>query len=105
MACARAMVASRIDGLSELVEDGATGLLVAPEDPAPLAAALDALAADRARVRRMGEAAHARVRDRFAIDTMLDATLGLYRRLGRVSDGGRTRRAAAAARSAPSRTR
>jgi glycosyltransferase involved in cell wall biosynthesis len=105
MACARAMVASRIDGLSEVVEDGATGLLVAPEDPAALAAALDALAADRARVRRIGEAAHARVRDRFGIDAMLDATLGLYRRLGRVSDGGRTRRAAAAARSAPSRTR
>jgi glycosyltransferase involved in cell wall biosynthesis len=105
MACARAMVASRIDGLSEVVDDGATGVLVAPEDPGALAAALDALAGDRARVRRMGEAAHARVRDRFGIDAMVDATLELYLRLGRISDGGRTRRAVAAARSAPSRTR
>jgi glycosyltransferase involved in cell wall biosynthesis len=98
MACARPLVASRIDGLSEVVEDGATGVLVAPEDPGALAAALDALAGDRARVARMGEASHARVRDRFGIDAMVDRTLELYRRLGRVSDGGPTRRAAAAAR-------
>ena len=105
MACARAIVAARIDGLSEVLDDGVTGVLVAPEDPGGLARALDELAGDRTRVRRMGEAAHARVRDEFGIDAMVDRTVELYQRLRSVSAGGRTRRPAAATRSAPSRTR
>jgi glycosyltransferase involved in cell wall biosynthesis len=91
MACARAIVAARIDGLSEVVDDGVTGLLVAPEDPCALARALDGLATDRPLVRRMGEAAHERVRDRFGVDAMVDRTVELYLRLSGVS-GGRTPR-------------
>ena len=36
------LVASRIGGIPEVVEDGVTGLLVPPEDPAALAAAIEA---------------------------------------------------------------
>jgi glycosyltransferase involved in cell wall biosynthesis len=48
MAAGRAVVASRIGGLPEVVRDGETGLLVPPGDPVALAAALDALLADPA---------------------------------------------------------
>jgi glycosyltransferase involved in cell wall biosynthesis len=44
MATGRAIVASRVGQISELIEDGVTGLLVSPGDPAALAAALDRLA-------------------------------------------------------------
>lgn len=48
------VVAADGGGATELVEDGATGLLAEP-DPRALAEAVDALHSDRARARRMGE--------------------------------------------------
>ncbi len=81
MACGRAVVASSIDGLSEIVEHGVTGRLVAPDDPDALAEALDALAVDRSLRRRMGVAAHARARREFAAERMVSRTLDCYDRL------------------------
>ena len=60
-----AVVSTTISGVPELVEDGATGMLVPPQDPAALAAALEALIADPARRRSLGEAGAARVRRQF----------------------------------------
>ena len=40
MAAGQAIVSTRVDGCREVIEDGRTGLLVPPEDPAALAAAL-----------------------------------------------------------------
>jgi L-malate glycosyltransferase len=54
------VVASRVGGLPEVVVDGETGLLVPPEDPAALAAALGALIDDPARRRSLGRAARER---------------------------------------------
>jgi len=51
------VVASRVGGLPEMIRDGETGILVPPEDPAALAAALCRLAADRAGWPSMREAA------------------------------------------------
>ena len=45
MACATAVVASRVGGIPEVVDDGVTGLLVPPDDPASLADAMNAAAA------------------------------------------------------------
>jgi glycosyltransferase involved in cell wall biosynthesis len=50
------VVASRIGGIPEQLDDGRTGLLVPPGDPGALAAALDALLADPARRAAMGAA-------------------------------------------------
>jgi len=47
-------------GASEVIEDGETGCLVEPGDPADLARALSALAGDRDRLARMGRAARRR---------------------------------------------
>lgn len=57
MACEVPVVATRINGIPELVRDRETGLLAAPGRPAELAAALDELLADaelRARLARAG---------------------------------------------------
>jgi glycosyltransferase involved in cell wall biosynthesis len=78
MAQGRPVVAARVDGLSELVLEGRTGLLVAPEDPPALARALDSLAGDAVRLRAMGRAAHARAMDRYPVGRMVRSTLNVY---------------------------
>jgi glycosyltransferase involved in cell wall biosynthesis len=50
----RPVVASRVGGIPELVEDGETGLLVQPEDPAALAAAVLRILDDPAAAAEMG---------------------------------------------------
>ena len=55
------VVSTRISGIPELVEDGVTGLLVPPADPAALADALERLAHDPELGRRMGRAGRAKV--------------------------------------------
>jgi len=87
----RAIVGSRVDGLDEIVEDGVSGLLVAPEDPIGLAAALDRLAAQPELLSRFGSAARERVR-RFSLSQMVQGTIDVYvracrsRGLGRALD-------------------
>lgn len=71
---ARPVVASRVGGLCEVVEDGATGLLVDVGDGAGLAAAIGTLLTDRGLAAEMGR------RARVAFETRLDAT-GAARRL------------------------
>lgn len=56
MAAGLPVVACRAAAIPEVVEDGVTGLLAPPRDPAGLARALEALAVDPARARAMGEA-------------------------------------------------
>ena len=48
MAHGRPVVATAVGGLAEAVEDGVTGLLVPPRDPAALRAAIERLLADGA---------------------------------------------------------
>ena len=68
-----ACVATRISGIPELIEDGVTGVLVAPEAPEELARALAALIADPARRQALGEAGRRRVREKFSLDANIGA--------------------------------
>jgi glycosyltransferase involved in cell wall biosynthesis len=63
-----ACVATRVSGIPELIEDGATGLLVAPEDPAELAGALESLMRNPARRSALGEAGRERVARKFGLE-------------------------------------
>ncbi len=63
-----ACVATRVSGIPELIEDGSTGVLVAPESPEELARALAALIADPARRRVLGEAGRRRVAEKFGLE-------------------------------------
>ena len=59
MASRLPVVATRVGGVAELVQEGESGLLVAPGDAEALAAAIDTLLRDPERARRMGEAGRA----------------------------------------------
>ena len=63
-----ACVASRVSGIPELIEHGATGLLVEPEAPAQLARELETLIREPARRRELGEAGRRRVAEKFGLD-------------------------------------
>lgn len=63
----RPVIATRTGGLAEVVEDGVTGLLVAPDDPASLASAIGRFADDAALRRRL-EAGVRAVAPRFDMD-------------------------------------
>ena len=61
MAAERAVVASSLSGIPELVVDGETGVLVPPGDATALASAIESLLDDPERRRALGHAARARV--------------------------------------------
>lgn len=65
MAYGKPVVGTMVGGVPELIEDGVTGLLVAPRDEVSLAEALRALLADPQRAARMGAAGRARVALKF----------------------------------------
>jgi glycosyltransferase involved in cell wall biosynthesis len=56
MAAGLAVVGCRAAAIPEVVEDGVTGLLAPPRDPAGLAATIEVLATDPGRARAMGDA-------------------------------------------------
>lgn len=80
MAHGLAVVACRVGGLAEIVEEGKTGWLVPPESPSAIADALIAAASDRARLRQFGLTGRERARQ-FSSDIMIERTESLYHRL------------------------
>lgn len=76
------VVAAAHGGLTEIVRNGVTGVLVPPDDHVTLAAALEDLASDPALAQRLGSAAAADARERFALPRMLDEVQALYERVG-----------------------
>jgi glycosyltransferase involved in cell wall biosynthesis len=77
-AAGRAVVATRLSGIPEIVVDGRTGLLVPPNDPAALADAIATLLQDGARARAYGAAARHIAQQRFAIETQIARTQTLW---------------------------
>ena len=78
MLCERAIVATRVSSIPEIVADGETGLLVPPDDPAALGKALARLLGDDDLRRRLGEAGRARARAEFSVECMARRTLAVY---------------------------
>jgi len=84
MAAGLPSIATRVGGIPEMIEDGVSGLLIAPKAPKEIAGALTRLAADPALRRRLGGRARSVVRERFAEDRMIDSIASLYAGPGRV---------------------
>lgn len=82
-----AVVSTRISGVPELVEEGVTGLLVPPRDPAALAEALAGLIADPARRAALGRAGLERVRRRFDMATGVETLAARFGLPGPVAAG------------------
>jgi len=79
MAAPVAPIATAIGGNVDAVTDNKTGLLVAPGDPASLAAAILRLANDPALRRSLADAARLRVRHSFTLDACVGRYAKLYR--------------------------
>ena len=78
MALSRPVVASNVGGIPEMIEDGVTGLLVPPQDPPALAAAIVRVLNDHQLADVLGRAGHDLVHDRFCVELMVSAVQGLY---------------------------
>jgi glycosyltransferase involved in cell wall biosynthesis len=75
----RAVVATSVGGLTEIVEDGETGLVVPPEDAGALARAIVALASEPDRARALGEAGRRRALAEFGQERCTIRIEELYR--------------------------
>ena len=81
MACGTAVAGSRTGGIPEVVADGETGLLVPPDEPRPLADALNVLLRDPGRAQAMGQAGRKRAIAEFGWPAIAAQTAELYAEL------------------------
>lgn len=78
LAVGRPVVASRVGGLVEVLDDGRMGRLVPPGDATALATALVGLLNDGETRRRLSAAGPRWVRQRYSVETMARRTLEVY---------------------------
>ena len=81
MACELPCVATTVGGVSEVLDNGQAGLLVAPRDSAGMAQAMSELASKQDLRRLLGSRARQRVCERYGIQRMIEEYRGLYQRL------------------------
>ena len=81
MAYAIAPVVTSVGGMPELVEDGMSGLVVPPRDPAALSSAIERLYRDRELVKKLGQAARERIANDFHTSQTVRETGELYHAL------------------------
>ena len=74
------VVATNVSSIPEIVADGATGLLVPPDDPEALAEAIARVLGDPG---TFGAAGRERARAEFSVARMADETLAVYEQIGR----------------------
>ena len=80
-------VCSRIGGLSEVVEDGKTGLLYEPGNTYELADRIRTLWQNPALCRRLGDAGRRKVREDYAAERLMDRLIGIYEKVIMESKG------------------
>lgn len=81
MALGIPIVAARVGGLAEVIQDESTGLLVPPQDSAALARAIIRLYEDPALRSRLGEQAQLLQQTRYSLQAMTERYLAIYREL------------------------
>lgn len=79
--CETPVVAFRSGGLTDVIQDGRTGILVSPGDSAALAAALDAVIAEPERARTLGAAGRIYALANFAPESAAQRYSDLYRQV------------------------
>ena len=80
MAARRAIVATRVGGMPQALDDGRAGLLVPPRDAAALASAIIKLLSEPEEARELGLAARARFEVRYTAQSMARAYYAMYER-------------------------
>ena len=79
--CGLACISTAVSAIPELIIDGKTGLLVEPENPVALSAAIEHLMRDGETRARLAEAGADRVRSDFSCDPGIDALADRFRPL------------------------
>lgn len=77
-ALAKPVVASNVDGISELIQDGKTGILVPARNPERLAGAIIELLQDRRTASYLGENLQASLSKEYTLTRMIQETQALY---------------------------
>ncbi|MGH7567191.1 MAG: glycosyltransferase family 4 protein [Gemmatimonadota bacterium] len=80
---ARPVVASRVEGIPEVVLDGETGLLVPPGDAEALARAIGGLLEDPGRGTALGARARELAIERFGVERCVEGYIEVYERIAR----------------------
>jgi len=78
MASGVPVISTPISGIPELIESGRDGLLVPSNDPAALAAAIEALLASQELRERLASAARAKIETSFSLDASAERLLALF---------------------------
>ena len=81
MSTALPVIATRVGGNAELVEDGITGALVSPGDDGAIAAAIEKYFSQPSLAVEHGAAGRRRIEDRFSIQSMVSAYDAIYEKL------------------------
>lgn len=81
MAVGLPVVATRVGGIPEIIRDGASGLLVPPNDPQALAKAILRVLSDPALAAKLACASQARARSQFSFDRLIEDLEKRYSRL------------------------
>ena len=81
MSCGKPVVASKVGGIPEIIEDNKDGLLVAPHDVNALAEGLIRLLNDDSLSTSLGERARQKVLEKFSAEDMAVKTVSLYEKI------------------------
>lgn len=78
LAAGRPLLASRVGGLPEIIDEGDTGFLIDEKTPEAWANAIESIVDDPERMVRCGQNGRALVLDKFSSEAMVDATANVY---------------------------
>jgi len=81
MAMAKPIVATNIDGITEQIQDGVSGILVSPRNPELMAREIVRLLKDSTLAEKLGKLARQRVIEQFSVGRMVQETQKLYESL------------------------
>jgi glycosyltransferase involved in cell wall biosynthesis len=78
MASGVPVISTPVSGIPELIQSGLDGVLVPPNDPVVLAAAIDILLASQGLRERLARAARAKIESAFSLDASAERLLALF---------------------------
>ncbi|MBL7197571.1 MAG: glycosyltransferase family 4 protein [Candidatus Omnitrophica bacterium] len=78
MLSGKAIIATKVGGIPELIEDGVTGILITPYDKEELLEAITTLINDKILAKKIGEAARQYAKEKFSLELMIKNITSLY---------------------------